>query len=409
MKHTQKPVRLLATLAVIMAVFAVMAISASAATYEVGSTAELLALVGDEGEDYTYYLLDENGEVTETIATVKGNSTTLAADDLIQITQDFKLTATETVTFPAVSLSFESKKDQDTTNGKNEYGDEMFVITRTQSGFPMFTFQASCNFRLLEFDGANIPDNTSLGGAIYAKDKYCHFRASTNFRNFNAKCGGAIYAGYIPFYGSDGYVRSHYTIENCHASENGGAIYATKWFSVNWDKRNTSSYATVTIKNNSAKNGGGVYVESNTTSSGFEIVEGIFEGNTATEKGGAIYFGSESTTQVGFTRATIRNNTAAYGGGIYSVGRLVIKDRPDVYGDRVTEIYGNTATVSGGGIYLGGSGSLIMEGGTIGGEGTFKIVDEDGNETEKSRANVAPRGAGIGSGQDRPSRRYHLL
>ena len=110
------------------------------------------------------------------------------------------------------------------------------------------------------------------------------------------------------------------------------------------------------LHSNSAQNGGGIYVGINTTNStatmtiNSSYTASTIYGNTATENGGAI--GLNNGT-VAITSGNFSNNTAGRGGAIYlGTGNMTLNN---------VFIHDNTATISGGGVYL-ANGKLTIEG-----------------------------------------------
>lgn len=110
------------------------------------------------------------------------------------------------------------------------------------------------------------------------------------------------------------------------------------------------------LLSNSAQNGGGIYVGINTANStatmtiNSSYTASTIYGNTATENGGAI--GLNNGT-VAITSGNFSNNTAGRGGAIYlGSGNMTLNN---------ISIHENTATNSGGGVYL-ANGKLTIEG-----------------------------------------------
>lgn len=154
------------------------------------------------------------------------------------------------------------------------------------------------------------------------------------------------------------------------------------------------------LHSNSAKNGGGIYVGINSDNSTAEMTisssytESTIYGNTATGNGGAIGLNHGTVT---VESGNFSNNTAENGGAIYlGDGDMSMNN---IY------IHGNTATKSGGGVYL-ANGTLTIEGAdknkiinntaTSTGGG---ILVQDGNlkmETCLVQENKANYGGGVG-------------
>lgn len=109
------------------------------------------------------------------------------------------------------------------------------------------------------------------------------------------------------------------------------------------------------LHSNSAKNGGGIYVGINSENStatmtiNSSYTESTIYGNTATENGGAIGLNNGTVT---VTSGNFSNNTAENGGAIYlGTGDMKMNN---------IFIHENTATKSGGGVYL-ANGTLTIE------------------------------------------------
>ena len=131
------------------------------------------------------------------------------------------------------------------------------------------------------------------------------------------------------------------------------------------------------LHSNSAKNGGGIYVgiytENNTATMTINLsyTESTIYGNTATENGGAIGLNNGTVT---VTSGNFTNNTAGRGGAIYlGTGNMSMNN---------VFIHENTATISGGGVYLA--------------NGKLKIEDSDNNKINSNTANSTATSTGGG-------------
>ena len=133
---------------------------------------------------------------------------------------------------------------------------------------------------------------------------------------------------------------------------NGGGVYMDNDY-------NYSTYGGIfnmyggTIKNNSATNGGGVYM-CNNVGNCFYMYGGSITDNTATDKGGGVYSAGGTITMTG---GSIENNHALQGGGMYESGGSSVYFT--MSGGSIT---GNTATDNGGGVYVSTGGSFGMSG-----------------------------------------------
>ena len=140
------------------------------------------------------------------------------------------------------------------------------------------------------------------------------------------------------------------TLTGIVTDDNGGAVY------VNGGTFTMESGSKIT--RSSAQNGGGVYVNGGE----FEMNgTATLQGNKATTHGGGVHIFSDGTfTMNDGTIGGTAANTAKNGGGVFvSDGTFNMKDGT---------ISGNTATSSGGGVYVYETGEFTMEGGTIGGD-----------------------------------------
>lgn len=124
-----------------------------------------------------------------------------------------------------------------------------------------------------------------------------------------------------------------------------------------------------TISNNSATNGGGLFM-CNNVGNNFNMYDGSITGNTAISMGGGVYSAGGEITMTG---GNIERNNASQGGGMYESGGSSVFFT--MSGGSIT---GNTATGKGGGVY-------VSKG------GNFKISDSvqiTGNTKESDANNV---------------------
>jgi uncharacterized repeat protein (TIGR01451 family) len=105
----------------------------------------------------------------------------------------------------------------------------------------------------------------------------------------------------------------------------------------------------LTISRNSAANGGGIgtFIEPGATGFATFLHTSTFDGNSASAHGGGLVGGRLKATSL-----TVSNNGAARGGGVY----LVPAGKPSAISGRNT-ISANTATQAGGGVYAAGCGA----------------------------------------------------
>lgn len=199
-----------------------------------------------------------------------------------------------------------------------------------------------------KFDAAtssSSPTSSRYGGGVHvAKDgTFTMNGGSITKCTANAGGGGGVYVSGGTFIMNDGIITGNSAKPNHTSTDDigcGGGVYG---------KDATITINGGTITGNKATNGGGLY-----TSSGKLTIDGAtINGNTATNAGGGLFLGLPNpiydargyrivgwdTTAI--KNATISNNTAVLGGGVYAYGAFRMSD---------TTITGNTATGFGGGI-----------------------------------------------------------
>ena len=189
------------------------------------------------------------------------------------------------------------------------------------------------------------PTSSRNGGGVHvAKDgTFTMNGGSITKCTANAGGGGGVYVSGGTFIMNDGIITGNSAKPNHTSTDDigcGGGVYG---------KDGTITINGGTITGNKATNGGGLY-----TSSGKLTIDGAtINGNTATNAGGGLFLGLPNpiydargyrivgwdTTAI--KNATISNNTAVLGGGVYAYGAFRMSD---------TTITGNTATGFGGGI-----------------------------------------------------------
>ena len=199
-----------------------------------------------------------------------------------------------------------------------------------------------------EFNAAtssSSPTSSRYGGGVHvAKDgTFTMNGGSITKCTAYAGGGGGVYVSGGTFIMNGGIITGNSAKPNHTSTDDigcGGGVYG---------KDATITINVGTITGNKATNGGGLY-----TSSGKLTIDGAtVTGNTATNAGGGLFLGLPNpiydargyrivgwdTTAI--KNATISNNTAVLGGGVYAYGAFRMSD---------TTITGNTATGFGGGI-----------------------------------------------------------
>ncbi len=157
------------------------------------------------------------------------------------------------------------------------------------------------------------------GGAIYGEKSVTVLNSEFN-TNTAELSGGAIYGA------GDVNVTRGTFISNQAQAGAGGAVYAGGKVMVTHSE----------FRNNSAAlNGGAVYVGGDSAT----MDNTLIADNTATGNGGAIYFANAAVAAV-LTNLTIVNNTAASGGGIYTLGSNVTLRNSILWGNKGNQYVG---------------------------------------------------------------------
>lgn len=161
-------------------------------------------------------------------------------------------------------------------------------------------------------------NNAVNGGAIYAENEDITVSGNSSFEgNTASQNGGAIYI----LEGSTLTVEEGTTFSKNTANTNGGAIAGT------WGDNSSLTVTGSYFTENAARSGGAIALWNPTTDATYTVSNTVFNGNTATKKGGAIAILSE--TGVG--------------------GQVFAKTEATFNGDEFT---GNTAGESGGALHL---------------------------------------------------------
>lgn len=168
--------------------------------------------------------------------------------------------------------------------------------------------------------------------------------------------GGGFYSSLLSNYDNCSYLIK---IENCKINnnsslDNGGGIYSTSNNTINTAQSADIHIIDSELKDNTALNGGGAYINSDYTVPGgvsLRITNSTVTGNTSTNFGGGIYQRGYFA-QLMVDKSTISDNSSADGGGVYFVTRY----RSPIFNKAIqvnkSTVSGNIAT-TGGGIYVG--------------------------------------------------------
>ena len=137
--------------------------------------------------------------------------------------------------------------------------------------------------------GSSIRNNTATdyGGGVYFRDECTLTLSNSTIYHNNAFCGGGVMLSSLAlFTDTDSVIdlKDNSKIYDNSASGSGGGIYVDS--NVRLDPTVTSSDGTGMITNNSAKDGGAIYVGTMTTIKGLNIK------NNTSQRGGAVYTSS---------------------------------------------------------------------------------------------------------------------
>ena len=220
---------------------------------------------------------------------------------------------------------------------KSTDGADKTIIDGGQTGSVLRIYQSSNNSSAIAtrpiIEGFTLTNgNSGSGGGVNASPYADPSFKDMIIKNNTARYGGGVYAGY----GVCGIVFEDSVISDNHAEYIGGGIYGV----VSCTALRNSSL----INNTAGQSGGGVATLGFCT--GFGAFESTIAGNSALDKGGAMYnYGSSRCgSNVRATNSLLANNSADLGGGVY-VGS---------YGGgylSFSTVASNTASSMGGGFY----------------------------------------------------------
>ena len=233
--------------------------------------------------------------------------------------------------------------------------DDMFDVSGTLrlEGINIFNYNSTMGFSAIgvkeggtfEMEGGQISCcKSSKGGALNATNGTVLLNNVEFNYNQATNQGGAIYLE-----GSNAYFDASDITLNNNKTTSTGNYYGGGALYINDATANINNM--VANNNTSVKDGGAIYVYSGT----LNLYNAELKNNSATN-GGAIYNKVTSDNKVIINGATISENIANYGGGIYNYSNSYITLKNGVY------VEYNSATTSGGAIY--NAGNLTLDGST---------------------------------------------
>lgn len=197
------------------------------------------------------------------------------------------------------------------------------------------------------FKGNSVKGASGLGGAVYGENTALIVDGNTDFSGNSASSGGAIALAQ----NTKLTITDQVTFKDNKATKRGGAIYTDGTTEIAIDG---ASF----ISNTSGDTGGAIAISNfKGDVNPVTIKNTLFEGNTAVRKGGAIViFDMEedynNVNNVVLEAVTFRNNAVTNGDG----GAIMVEEAVTIQGSALFE--GNSASANGGAIY-GASGSSV--------------------------------------------------
>lgn len=146
------------------------------------------------------------------------------------------------------------------------------------------------------------------------------------------------------------------------------------------------------IINNSAEDGGGIYIGATIGTLSVVITDSSIFGNTASNRGGGIFCAEDDTSIRVSGNSLIGENTAEDGGGIAALNgcSVTVDSGTDLTGD-LRGILSNTATQYGGGVYLNSGASLTLQGNKY----AFGILGNNTDPVTLANNSAFSKGGGI--------------
>ena len=247
--------------------------------------------------------------------------------------------------------------------------------------------------------GGEITGNTAEnGGGVYVNN-YGSFTISGDAKittNTAVSIGGGVYVDGT-FTMSGGSITGNRVSSSASGSGYGGGVYVGGYGNGTFNMSGGSIGGGGTDAN-TAKNGGGVYVDKGA----FTMSGGSVTGNSASNNGGGVFVASQGKFTMSVTAAITGNTATSFGGGVY-----VDKGAFTMSGGSIGGETGDANTANnGGGVYVSG-GTFTMSSGEIagnsassfgGGVYTGGTFDMSGGSITKNTASNSTSGSGYGGG-----------
>lgn len=286
------------------------------------------AVSTEEGAEFDYQLADGTITITATKQTSGGRSvlTNLYNDGTVEriSTSGLSITGSSFVDNKSDAAGFGGGAI--TLWGDGGTGTEALAHSVTDTTFSKNSADLGGAVAIMKQNGFAVAGNTTFmddtftgnnavnGGAIYAENENITVSGNSSFEeNTASQNGGAIYI----LKGSTLTVEEGTTFSKNTAETNGGAIAGT------WGDNSSLTVTGSYFTENAARSGGAIALWNPATDATYTVSNTIFDGNTATKKGGAIAILSETgigdqvfaKAEATFNGDTFTGNTAGESGG----------------------------------------------------------------------------------------------
>lgn len=286
------------------------------------------AVSTEEGAEFDYQLADGTITITATKQTSGGRSvlTNLYNDGTVEriSTSGLSITGSSFVDNKSDAAGFGGGAI--TLWGDGGTGTEALAHSVTGTTFSKNSADLGGAVAIMKQNGFAVAGNTTFmddtftgnnavnGGAIYAENENITVSGNSSFEeNTASQNGGAIYI----LKGSTLTVEEGTTFSKNTAETNGGAIAGT------WGDNSSLTVTGSYFTENAARSGGAIALWNPATDATYTVSNTIFDGNTATKKGGAIAILSETgigdqvfaKAEATFNGDTFTGNTAGESGG----------------------------------------------------------------------------------------------
>lgn len=286
------------------------------------------AVSTEEGAEFDYQLADGTITITATKQTSGGRSvlTNLYNDGTVEriSTSGLSITGSSFVDNKSDAAGFGGGAI--TLWGDGGTGTEALAHSVTGTTFSKNSADLGGAVAIMKQNGFAVAGHTTFmddtftgnnavnGGAIYAENENITVSGNSSFKeNTASQNGGAIYI----LKGSTLTVEEGTTFSKNTAETNGGAIAGT------WGDNSSLTVTGSYFTENAARSGGAIALWNPATDATYTVSNTIFDGNTATKKGGAIAILSETgigdqvfaKAEATFNGDTFTGNTAGESGG----------------------------------------------------------------------------------------------